>query len=231
MIGRGRGAVAFVDDDFIPPHISGCVLWVKAEIGLTVSGGTISRWADQSGLSHDLLQAIQANQPTYNTTGGPLNRPYISAVAASNQFMQTAPFTLNQPEHVFLTGKFTTATVAGTLIDGNTGNHMRVFRNGATTVTGYAGVQLVGAVTTPQNWHVYDTQFNGASSGITIDGTSATTGNAGANNGGGVTICDFGGGAGDPADCGITDIIIYNRTLTSAEETAVNVYLRGISGL
>ncbi len=45
--------------------ISGCQLWLKANAGITQSGGLVSQWDDQSGNSRHATQATGANKPAY----------------------------------------------------------------------------------------------------------------------------------------------------------------------
>jgi hypothetical protein len=46
-----------------PLRATGLKLWVKADAGITVAGGSVSAWADQSGNGNHLVQADSANQP------------------------------------------------------------------------------------------------------------------------------------------------------------------------
>ncbi len=51
---------------FSPTDIAGCVLWLKADAGITMDGANrVSVWADQSGNSNDATQATGARQPLY----------------------------------------------------------------------------------------------------------------------------------------------------------------------
>jgi concanavalin A-like lectin/glucanase superfamily protein len=43
---------------------SGLKLWLKADAGVTSSGGSVSRWADQSGSGTDATQATASSQPS-----------------------------------------------------------------------------------------------------------------------------------------------------------------------
>jgi hypothetical protein len=52
-------------EGFKPNLIGGIVLWLKADVGITQSGGTVSAWADQSPLANNFSQATGSMQPTY----------------------------------------------------------------------------------------------------------------------------------------------------------------------
>jgi hypothetical protein len=55
------------------PHLSPIeptpLFWLDARVGITQSGGAVSKWADQSGNSNDFLQSSGSLQPTYDATG------------------------------------------------------------------------------------------------------------------------------------------------------------------
>ena len=46
-----------------------CVVWLRADSGITLNGGTVSAWADQSGRSNDLSQSTASQQPTWTQSG------------------------------------------------------------------------------------------------------------------------------------------------------------------
>jgi hypothetical protein len=47
---------------FIPPLLPGCVLWLRADLGVTLNAGNVSAWADQSGLGNNFVQGTAASQ-------------------------------------------------------------------------------------------------------------------------------------------------------------------------
>jgi hypothetical protein len=47
-------------------------LLLHADLGITLNGGTVSAWADQSGQGAHFVQATAANQPLYGTLSGGL---------------------------------------------------------------------------------------------------------------------------------------------------------------
>lgn len=52
-----------------PASFSGLVLWLRADLGVTQSGGAVSTWADQSGSGNDVIQSNSLYQPTYTAAG------------------------------------------------------------------------------------------------------------------------------------------------------------------
>jgi len=61
-----------------PASIMGAstVAWWRGDL-LVLNGGTVSSWTDGSGNGFDLIQAVGANQPTFNATGGPNATPSV----------------------------------------------------------------------------------------------------------------------------------------------------------
>ncbi|MCC7044909.1 MAG: hypothetical protein IT183_13680, partial [Acidobacteria bacterium] len=54
---------------FIPTHLPGCVLWLRADLGITKDGSdNVSNWADQSGNGNDAVQGTGANQPLWEAS-------------------------------------------------------------------------------------------------------------------------------------------------------------------
>lgn len=64
MMGRRSGASVFT-----PATISGCVMWVRADLGITLNAGNVSAWADQSGAGNHATQGTGVQQPAYINDG------------------------------------------------------------------------------------------------------------------------------------------------------------------
>ncbi len=70
------------------PPTSGLVLWLRADKGVsTNSDGTVSEWADQSGLGNNALQTNSANAPLLVVTNG---KPALEFNGTSSQYLQVA---------------------------------------------------------------------------------------------------------------------------------------------
>ena len=105
-------------------------------------------------------------------------------------YMKTAPFTLNQPETVYLVAKQVSWTISDQMTDGDTSGTMRIFQD---TTAPNLGLYAGSLAATNGNLAVgakgvVCAQFNGANSLLQINQTSAVTGNAGASNAGGFTF-------------------------------------------
>lgn len=74
----GIGTKQPVNTLFTPPDLGKCVLWARADQGITISTG-ISSWGDLSGNDNNLLQATGADQPTFRSSNSSLNgRPSVT---------------------------------------------------------------------------------------------------------------------------------------------------------
>jgi hypothetical protein len=51
-----------------PARMSNMVLWLRADLGVTASSGSVTTWADQSGNGNDFTQSTTARKPTTGTT-------------------------------------------------------------------------------------------------------------------------------------------------------------------
>ncbi len=72
---RRRGAIA----PFLPTDIAGAVLWLRADMGVTLNGTDVSAWADQSGNGNNVAQGTASAQPLYDAENADLNnRPSIT---------------------------------------------------------------------------------------------------------------------------------------------------------
>lgn len=79
------------DAGFLPSSLSGLLIWLRADLGITLNGSTVSAWADQSPNGNNAVQASPSNQPTYNPSVASLqNMPTLSFVANGSTFLQIA---------------------------------------------------------------------------------------------------------------------------------------------
>lgn len=73
-IGLGGGAAPWT-----PARLgSSLALWLRADLGITLNGATVSAWADQSGRGTHFSQGTAANQPTFaSADAGFGNKPSL----------------------------------------------------------------------------------------------------------------------------------------------------------
>lgn len=76
-------------NSFSPRQLAGCTLWLRGDLGVTLTGGKVSTWADQSGNGHDVVQANAALRPTPVASSATLNNlPAISFDHATGTYLQ-----------------------------------------------------------------------------------------------------------------------------------------------
>ena len=197
--------------DFTPGQLQGMVAWYPYNRGITVAGAGVSVWADQSGEGNELLQATDSNRPS--------------------NYLKTEAFTLNQPTTVYLLAKQATWTNGEPMCDGGSSNSGMIRQTGTTPTIGlYAGIST--ALNTDLILDTYSVIigiFNGASSALQINNNAETTGNAGANNMGGVTVGSK-GGATNYSNFQFKEVIVYNTAHDDITRTKVINYLNLVGG-
>jgi len=175
-------------------NLSGDIFITRVYNGI---GGTLVAAFDPSRATDGASSFVAATGETWttNTSGGkPAQIVGRSSVLFDgvDDFLKTAPFTLNQPETVYFVGKQVSWTLDEIIYDGdNIASLGRMVLYQTTASPGlsmFAGTVLPVASLAVGSVGVVASVFNGASSLTTINRGTATTGNAGTNNGGGFTL-------------------------------------------
>lgn len=81
MPGRARDRARTrrgITSRFLPIQLSGCALWLRADLGVTLNGSTVSAWANQGTAGGSVTQGTAASQPTWSATGGPNSKAGLS---------------------------------------------------------------------------------------------------------------------------------------------------------
>lgn len=218
----GRGGVS--GGVFTPKALSGLVLWLRGDLGITLNGSTVSAWADQSGQGQNLVQATGANQPTFSAADVTYNnRPLISSAATTQFLVGSAGYATSQPHTAIVVGECQTAN--GTFFAaGDSSNSGWLFLNN-TSLKIFASLTLTDAVSvaTPK---VMMGIFNGAASFVGASDwiSGGTSGDAGATGTvrwatGAYTDGLFG------AVNKIAEIIVYSKVVSAAEKATLAAYL------
>ena len=66
------------------------LLWLDANKGSSITqngSNQVSAWSDLSGNGYNFQQTTTANEPVYNATGGPNNKPALTFNASSDQYL------------------------------------------------------------------------------------------------------------------------------------------------
>lgn len=208
-----------------PKQLPGLFFWVRADLGTTVVTG-VSSWADQSGNGINLTQATGANQPALHASGGANNQAFIQWTAGSAMSLDHTGLSQIQPNEGFVVMHQNAASTSTDYIldisAGGSNGALNVPAN-TTTIQFAAGTSQNPSV--PAGDHLINVQWNGAASGVGIDGASLVTSTIASNiaelhagQAGGLTTFGMNGS--------LYEIIIYGRILTVVERNAVKAYVR-----
>lgn len=201
--------------------------WYRYGIGITSAATLVSAWADQSGNSRTLLQAIGTNQPTLTAD----NSVLFDGV---DNFLQAVAFTFSQPLTGYLLLKHVTWVNDTYIVDGDTAASGSLLHSGTTPqVKLYAGaLAATNSDLAVNTYGVMAYVLNGASSLIQVNNGTPTTGNPGAFNPGGITIGANGdAGAGDFANIQVKEAIFFAAAHDATTRNKVTQYLQQVGGL
>ena len=192
--------------------------WFMEDLTTITKDGSnlVSVWADKQGSGRDLLQAIGTNQPLWTSTG-------ITFDGIDN-LMKCDPFTLNQPEMIYIVFKQISWTNLDEIFDGNAslsgtlkqrtatpGLHLYAGANGAVNNNAAIGDYVIARCL-----------FNGAASTLQINETAVTTTNPGAANMGGFSLSLR---APYYGNFEVKEIIVRNTADDSTVQAAIYSYL------
>ena len=210
---------------FSPASLPNLAFWYDASQLTLANNDPVGSFTDLSGNGRHLVQATASWKPLFLTN----RQNGLPGVVGDgvDDFLQSSAFTLNQPVHYFIVAKINTTT-GTSLFDGNASSTTRFARNagaGAQMFL-YAG-SFSGPITTGVDTaltHCYAVLADGANSKISVDGATASTGNAGSTNPGGVNLFSVPGAGHMGAE--VFEFIGYTEEKTGASLAALQSYLQ-----
>lgn len=220
---------------FLPTQLSGCVLWLRADLGITKDGSDkVSAWADQSGSGNHFAQGTGADQPLY-VAGAYAGQP---ALRGDNTDKLTSAAAVGSGANNTLFAVFTGAGAATSYVmagvDGSTcavlhrfsAALVEWFNGGGADRYTFASGLFAGAP------HVLTVaQSNGVSLQGWWDGASSfgpvvpTTAFAGLR-----YVMGYAGGA-NASSGDMLEVVEYSRVLSAAERLQVERYLGARYGI
>jgi hypothetical protein len=211
-----------------PDSISGLAAWFKADSLALSDGDAVTTWNDSSSNAYNVTQASAGAKPTYKATG--LNGQPTVRFDGSDVLVSTATPTFSGPMTAFFVANLAQNPATQTILVGpvSTFNGFGVFYNGQ--VHQYWGSNLNGTTTPPGTPYLGSFLANGASSSVAANRGTTSTGNPGAFSWSSKAI-SLGGNNGRYLNADISEVILYDRDLTDAEQAEVETYLYQKYGL
>jgi len=226
---------------FQPTDIPGLDLWLRADLGVTLSGSNVQTWADQSGNHRDCNQFTALNQPGQPVVNAGLNGQLALNFSSTNTYMAGASSLTVAPRELFVVANLTDPT------------SYRMFSSRMSTLdsqysTGFAAaaaplriwddglnvtsnaVVFTAITVAPHIWHFVQPTAPGAvvlymdgstSNVVSSQPAGCTTENGAA----GFFVGNLGGILG-----GLAEILSYNHFLTGLQTTSINAYLKARYG-
>jgi archaellin len=218
----------------VPQRIAGLQGWWQADaiVGLN-DGDPVATWEDAHTSNKDLTQATSAARPTYQTNE--LNGLPIVRFDGTDDWMTNTGFTLAQPTTVFIVfvPRLVNSSSQVFVYDGLGGNRQALFWQADDRLRYYAGTVIDSSTAVTQDAEQLVTVvFNGASSGIEINGAAGSAGNAGAQ--GFSSTINLGAqqsGAADFAQIDVAEFLVYDTALSAGDRDSVESYLTTKWGL
>jgi hypothetical protein len=226
---------------FVPTDISGCVLWLRSDLGVLTDVNGVTNWNDQSGSGSD---ATPGGTPraSYSQTGGLRNLPKLTTTLDTQYLVGTFKISGSPTSFstytMFSVARYPSSTssnaaFAGTdnTVASGTGFDQEalattiqadVYTSGATGTVSTSNLSTLGSVAiyslTVDTSPTLQFFINGASIGTQSLSTPKTV----------TKYVAMAGGAGTAGLKGDAyEYIVFNRALTSNELTRVHRYLGG----
>ena len=132
LLGAGSAGVTFSPLDIASiayGYEAGFGVYNDAGTTLATNGQTVQQWNDRSANARNLSQATSGQRPTYNSTGGSNNTPYLAFNPASSQELTRGSAGLGSAPHTVFVVAITDTTSAVHMVILND-NNMKWGRNG-----------------------------------------------------------------------------------------------------
>jgi hypothetical protein len=225
----------FSGASFVPTNLSGLILWLRADLGVT-QAGTVTAWADQSAAGNNFAPGTG---PGFSASGGPL--PSQPAITFNGTTQQLLNGTLAAPlSKTLVVVAKTTATSAA--------QYMAMFSGGAANgiflnvgnVANKRNLVIVGvnnesdatanASTAWEAWVVSDTaalrslRVNGAAHSLDVNNDTESAASPGASLGSYIAGSVHWGGS-------MWEVMAFNRVLNGTEIGQLEGYIQATTGI
>lgn len=224
-----------------PLTIPGCLVWLDFSDPSTItsSSNLVSAVKNKANSLVTFTQATGASQPTTSaTTVNGLNvLSFSNSGAGTGLDSASGIFNTNTPFTIFCTAQINNTTTFGNLMAQGSGGSAQgyMFSNSVAYPSKKLGTQVGGSQTTttniPNAFNVFSLTYNGSLVSMLINGVSGASASATpASNTNAITIGNANGYSfGLLGTMG--DVLIYNRYLSTSEQTSINRYLANKWGI
>lgn len=261
---RVFGGTVYVDDftvseftesgaaptEWLPTNLTNLAGWWKADTGLTVSGSSISAWADQSSNSNDYSQANATNQPQQLLTT--LNSLAVVDFSNSGNAIlsmsaaDSASLDLNATGvSIFVVAKPPHGTATGTLINKpDSGQNQQSYKlslvqSGSDRVLEFTGASattdtIVASTLAHSIFGLVSDRSNAGTGLFAVNGTVGATFaniNVGSDTSDALTIGSAAGGSTEKFDGEIAEVVIAGQEVSVADRQRIEGYLANKWGL
>lgn len=204
-------------------------LWLRADMGITLNGGNVSAWADQSGkgdANRNHLQGTAANQPLWNASDSGYGNQSTITFDNTNDGLQSGNWSVAPPTvgTLFIVGNSDGAATNRNFFGDKGALQYCLYQDAASGMNYFQSAGLVLGGDSASK-HVFCVDMNGATTKIYRDQLTANvTGNAGAvaipaTTVGALTATTF------PLNGKIAEVIVVSTIATLAQRTAAEAYL------
>lgn len=215
---------------FSPLDITGLTAWWRADLGITLNGGTVSAWADQSGNGNHLIQGTGSAQPTYNASGGANNQAFLAFDGGDILARAAAVIGVSTYTYFLVLRQTTGSTLQRLMCCGGGGSGVGMYMTAANNrglVNHGVAVQDDAAYTLNTD-EVWTADRDGTTTRFFVNGTQTAIGNSGSIPTAPAALTEIGGASATGEYIGrIYEGFYYNRLLNTAERGIAVAALRG----
>jgi len=205
-------------------NTGGIILWLKADIGVTLNGSTVSVWTDQSGNNNNAIQSNPSNQPLLVT--GALNGLPVLRFDGLNDFMDFPDIITNKISF-FCVFKKTSGTIGVLLCastsPGTPSQTIENYTDGASYIVNHVGTNVSAPTGQINSYGVLTIVYANPNSEFFVNGISK----GGTSNAMSITFnrIGFRTHQGWYLSGDIAEIILYDFALSNNERQNVEYYL------
>ena len=233
---------------FLPTDIDSCVVWLRSDSGITLSGGNVSAWADKSGNGNHVAQGTSSKQPSYHLDD--VNgHPSIQFDGSNDNLKGTLAATLTgtgQDFTIFVVANVDSTTSGGSAALYELSDSLSVTNRGPMLFYEFSPTSFrwrcfqVSAQASYSNppfdsWHWHHGWHETAERRVYLDGVHKATGTTSASSRD-LTVHSVGllrpdGSPALPLKGKIAEIVAYHRKLTDDEQQRIGAYFEARYGL